>query len=93
MDDKRRKLIRARLKDGYTADALMEAITGCSLSPFHMGENDSGTRYDGLDLIFRDAGKVDQFIGFARNPPRPMSKGEALIRTSQRNIEDFVNGG
>lgn len=69
LDIKRRRVIEARLKDGYTAESLCEAIHGCSLSPFHMGDNDRKTRYDGLDLILRDAEKVDKFIGYAKSPP------------------------
>lgn len=68
LDAKRKKLIAARLKDGYSVEDLKAAILGCSLSPFHMGENDQRQRYDGLDLILRDASKVDQFIGFVQNP-------------------------
>lgn len=69
LDKKRRRIIEDRLKDGYTAEALCEAIKGCSLSPFHMGENDRKTRYDGLDLILRNAEKVDQFIAYSKSPP------------------------
>ena len=76
LDDKRKRLIRARLKDGYSPQALMDAITGYSLSPFHMGLNDKGIRYDSLELILRDAGKVDQGISFKRTPPKPMSKAD-----------------
>ena len=40
------------------------------MSPYHMGDNANGQRYDSLDLILRDAEKIDQFLGFYRNPPR-----------------------
>lgn len=68
-DDKRRKLIRARLADGYTAADLRNAITGYSRSPWHMGENDRKTKYDGLDLILRDCSKVDKGLEFYTSPP------------------------
>ncbi|MDZ7868802.1 MAG: hypothetical protein U5L02_06290 [Rheinheimera sp.] len=44
LDDKRTALIRKALGLGYSVDDLKNAITGYSLSPFHMGENDSNTR-------------------------------------------------
>ncbi len=71
LDSKRRKLIESRLKDGYSESDLKAAIVGCSLSPFHMGQNENGRRYDGIDLIFRDGAKLDQFIQFSTNPPKP----------------------
>lgn len=70
LDDKRKKRIRSALSLGYSVEDLCNAINGCSLSPFHMGDNTNGQRYDSLDLILRDAEKIDQFIGFYRNPPR-----------------------
>lgn len=70
LDDKRKKIIRARLKDGYSAGDLKDAITGCSLTPFNMGLNDTKTIYDGLDLICRDASHVDRFIRNKHSPPR-----------------------
>ncbi len=78
LDDKRRKLVEARLKNGYTVDDLKDAITGCSKSPYHMGQNEQRTRYDGLDLILRDGSKVDKFIAIGRSPlvphlPKPKS--------------------
>ncbi len=54
--------IKARLKDGYTVEQLKQAINGCASSSHHMGENDTGTVYDGIDLIFRNGGKVEFFM-------------------------------
>lgn len=62
LDKKRERLIEARLKDGFSVDDLKLAIEGNKLSPFHQGQNDGGTIYDGIDLIFRDAAKVESFI-------------------------------
>jgi hypothetical protein len=59
---KRERNVKARLADGYSVDQLCDAIRGCKLSPHHMGKNDTGTVYDDLELICRDAMKVDQFL-------------------------------
>lgn len=65
LDEKRRKLIIARLKEGFTVEQLKQAIEGIARSEWHMGQNDRHTRYDGLELIFRDAGKVEKFMALA----------------------------
>ena len=43
------------------------AIKGCSLSPFHMGDNPTGVRYNDLALIFRDQRHVRQFVDIAKS--------------------------
>jgi hypothetical protein len=68
LDDKRRRKIRDRLKDGYTVGDLMQAVDGCKRSPHHMGENDRGAVYDDIELICRDAPHVDKFIKLADGP-------------------------
>ncbi|SHM05489.1 hypothetical protein SAMN05216428_11290 [Nitrosospira sp. Nsp11] len=66
LDPKRLKLIKQALAMGYTVDDLRAAIDGCKLSPYHQGQNDSKSKYDGLDLILRDAGKIDKFMAISR---------------------------
>lgn len=58
----RRKVIRARLAEGYTTDQLMKAVDACSASEFHMGQNDRKTAYNDLTLIFRNGEKLEQFL-------------------------------
>lgn len=82
--DSDRKLIAARLAEGYSADDLKAAIDGCHRSPHHCGENASGTKYQSLALIVRDAGHVAQFI----ETPRP----EDVTRLSQKT-QNTVNAG
>lgn len=68
LTDKRRKLIRARLKEGRTPADLVAAIEGCHASEFHMGGNDRHRRFDTIELIMRDAGKVEDFMQMWREP-------------------------
>lgn len=68
LDNKRKQVIKRAMKN-YSMEAVKQAIDGCSLSPFNMGENDSKKKYDNLDLIFRDADHVEQFVSIAKNPP------------------------
>jgi hypothetical protein len=75
LDDKRSRAIKARLKDGYSVGELCKAIEGCKYSEYHQGKNDSGTVYDDIELICRNATNVDKFIVLAgKGPPNGASQ-------------------
>lgn len=78
LNDERVSRIRKFLKSGYTADQLCEAITGCSLTPHNMGDNDRGERYDGIHVVF-SSDNIDRFLRNARSPPMPRNKTEKLF--------------
>jgi hypothetical protein len=61
LDQKRKSRISNALKQ-YSIDELKQAIDGCALSPYHMGENEKKIRYDDIELILRDAKHIEQFI-------------------------------
>lgn len=93
MDKPRAKLTKerktkviARLKD-YSVDDLKQAIDGCARSPHHMGQNDTGTVYDDLELICRDGKHVEQFRD---------NIGKAIPQdVNSRNLQaarDFLDG-
>lgn len=95
LDDKRRRLIDARLKQ-FTLDDLRSAIDGYKLSPFHQGQNDDGKVFDSIELIMRDAHHVEEGLRFLRAPPRPPPKIEVLspvervLRANGANRDDRV---
>lgn len=60
--------INARLKEGYTVDQIKAAIDGCARSPYHMGVNDQGRKYDDLDLICRSGEKLEGFVTINEQP-------------------------
>lgn len=62
LDQRRRNKIGAALKLGYSAEELKLAIDGCASTPFNMGDNDRKRPYNGIDLIFRDAEHIEQFL-------------------------------
>lgn len=74
MDDKRRRLINARISDGYSVEDLQLACLGCRASAFHMGDNDRGTRYCSIDLICRSAENVDRFMEIAETDAHRISR-------------------
>ncbi len=61
LDSKRIRIIKSALRS-YSIDDLKSAIDGCSLSAYHMGQNDTKTKYDGLELILRDAEHIERFV-------------------------------
>lgn len=81
-DNSRRTKIRARLDDGFSVDDLKQAIDGCKASPHHMGENETYTVYDGIDLIFRNASKTEWFMELAKTK---IDAGLALILERNRH--------
>ena len=91
LDDKRKRKIRDRLKDGYSARDLMDAIDGVQKSPHHMGENDRATVYDDLELICRDGPHVDKFIKLSQQGDRT-AMGSAARKTATAAERWLKNG-
>ena len=75
--DKERKLIRDRLKEGYTVDDLKRAIDGCHRTPHNLGDNERGTKYLSLSLIMRSSSHVIRFLENADNPIPVIRKGSS----------------
>ena len=72
-------------------DQLCQAITGCSLTPHNLGKNDRGQRYDGLQVILRDADQIDRFIRNAQSPPRERNAAEALIDSNLVVCQEWLD--
>lgn len=62
LTDTLKSKIQARFTDGFSFEDLRFAITGCKNSSYHMGDNDKGTLYNSIELIFRNANKTEEFI-------------------------------
>lgn len=96
LDGKRMRAIRGRLKDGYTPEQLCKAVDGCKASPRHMGQNQQNTVYDDIELICRDATKVDSFIAHANKAADPRAKAAAMLgkvgATNLAAAEAWLNG-
>ena len=88
LDANRKRLITNALKK-YTETDLVAAITGCAMSPFHMGMNPDSKKYNGLDLILRNAEKIEQFIGFSTNPPAQRKQQTGYDFNDTSWIKDF----
>lgn len=80
---KREKAIKARLKDGYTTEQIKQAIDGCRLDPFSMGQNDRQKPFNDVELICRTGEKLESFLsGFAEPQQQQFSS------VTQKNIQN-----
>lgn len=57
--------VKARLNEGYTVEQIRTAIDGAACGAF---VNDSGKRFDDLELICRTGSKLESFIDRAASP-------------------------
>lgn len=81
LDQKRSRVIRDRLADGYTPTQLCEAISGCHGDAWYRGDNDRGKAYCDLSLILRDADHVDRFMDLHWRPRTPTNEsGTSAMR-------------
>ena len=62
LDNKRSRAIAGRLKEGHSVDKLKLAIDGCKASAWHQGQNDRHQVFDDIELICRDAKRVEAFV-------------------------------
>lgn len=83
---KRMKVVKDRLKDGYTVEQIKQAIYGCSVTPHNIGQNEQGKRFDCLELICRNGENVERFCSnIQKLAPRQFSS------VTERNIETLKN--
>ncbi len=87
MDDKRKALIVKALKNYSPAD-VCKAIRGCSKSPHNMGKNDRKTKYNGLNLILRDAEHIDYFINL--DTAGAKQSAETISEMNARVMNEFL---
>jgi hypothetical protein len=90
LDPKRQKLIRKALSSGYALEELCDAITGCSLTPHNMGDNERDQRYDGLHVILRDADQIDRFIRNCSQPPKPPCAADRHTQANVHVLQDWM---
>lgn len=89
LDDKRKRVITKALK-GYTPADICIAIRGCSKTPHNMGQNAQNTKYNGLDLILRDADHIDRFIRNDAGQARAGAGSESIEDTNARVMRELM---
>jgi hypothetical protein len=71
LDDKRKAILRARFRAGYSAMDLMAVIDGVKRSPWHMGKNPERRQFHKFETIFRDADQIETFTELAKGKSPP----------------------
>lgn len=89
-ESKEWKAILARMREGYTLADLCKAIDGYHVSPFHRGENESGTKYLDLALIVRDGTHVAKGIELAAGPGPVVSEKERRNHRAAQGVLERV---
>jgi len=84
LGDKRRRKIQQAIKL-YGSDACKDAIRGVTLSPWHMGHNPQGKRYDDIELILRDEKHIEMFLSIADEADH----GSAIVELYANDEEPF----
>lgn len=70
----RRNKVEARLREGYTVDQLKDAVRGCKQREYNQGNNDTGEKYDDIELICRKSSNVERFINIYNDSKRDERK-------------------
>jgi len=64
---KRKKMLQARLKEGFTVKNLIAAIDGVQKDPWRMEPGEQTRRK--FEVLFRDAGQIETFEAMNEQPP------------------------
>lgn len=82
-------IIKARLKEGFTVEQLCHAIDGNKIDTWH-----SERRAHSITMIFRNAGKVEDFVSTAiKGPPRQFKNSLGGSNPPQRLLSEWMNEG
>ena len=67
------------LDKGYSAKDCKKAISGCSFSPFHQGQNSDKAVYDGIIMIL-NPDKIERFIDIYEANKNNFKPGSIILR-------------
>ena len=87
LDSKRRARIVGALKN-FTVDELVDAVRGWRHSPHHRGENERRTVYNDLDLLLRDAARIEKFRDLERGAAMPAPPRVSKSHTNISAVAD-----
>jgi hypothetical protein len=78
-DDKRKRRIESALRENRgDVGELLYAIDGARKTPYLMGENETRTRYDGVETVMRDRAQIEKLAAkcpaYQRGEPHPRLK-------------------
>jgi hypothetical protein len=89
LDRKRQARIEARLREGFTADELILAITHRRNDPWLMGTAEGATRvFDGIETLLRDASQVERLRDLEK-PLQTVRRGPGPVQKDRPNNPCF----
>lgn len=85
-------LITARLEDGFSVEQLQRAADAYCSDEWHLGANDKRQRFDTIEVIYRDAAKVERGLELATTSAKPVDTDEYVTLDSgkQKNVTKAV---
>lgn len=81
----RRRVIAARLREGYTVDQLCAAASALAESPFHRGDNPQHVRYLDVSHFARSAEIVDRWL--SKTPEAVASAEDDAVSRARREAQ------
>lgn len=92
LDPKRRRRINTALRH-YPLEDILDAVRGWQHSPHHCGQNQTGTVYNDLDLLLRDASHIETFRDLWRDgPPAVLGPQTARAANTYRQMQAMGEG-
>lgn len=94
LDSNRENLIAKSIKS-HGLETTLDAVRGVALSDYHMGRDPktNGTKYNGLDLVLRNAEKIEHFAGLSAMERRNAQVTSEPDPTSERLalVQEFID--
>ena len=87
LSPERSSRIRSRLREGFTPEELIRAITHRHHDPWLMGENPSGKVYDGIKTLLRDAEQAERL----RDLAEPMRARDGPPNRNERTVNKLMD--
>jgi hypothetical protein len=81
LDKKRGRRILARLREGFTPERMILAITNRRNDPWLMGQGDSPRVFDEIDVVLRDAAQVERLERLTE-PTKPRGVNGSPVATA-----------
>jgi hypothetical protein len=77
LSEKRKTRISKAITD-YGVEVCLQAVSGCAMSEWHMGDNPRRKRYDDIELILRDAAHIERFATIYMEGDEDVARDEFL---------------
>lgn len=89
LTDTRRRMIQARVREGYELEDLLDAVRGLTRSAWHMGANPDGKVWSELKYAMRSGEDVEKMRDLYRSAPsqQATSSADPAVAAIQRQRE------